>query len=339
MKTRVAIHGFGRIGRQALKAIWQQQPDSMEIAAVGLHELEDAAAAAHLLKHDSNYGRFAPPVAVRGTDLCIGDACIPLVAADRLADLPWADLGVDLVIEATGAYDQGRAAEGHLQAGARKVVVTTACDGADLTMIYGVNEDAYDPARHHLVAVDTETTNALAVVLGPLVAQFDIRGVLVSAVRAYNNQQKLIDTTDLDLRRARSAPRSIVPTTSRAARAVGQFVPALAGKVAGFAVRVPVPVVSMIELTIHLGEPATPEVLNDCLVRAAGGPLGRVLATSREPLVSSDYRGCAYSAVVDLPLTIAIGPLAKVSAWYDNEWGYSCRVADVAAVVARGAHR
>lgn len=334
MTTRVAIHGFGRIGRQVLKGIWEHHRDGLEIAAVGLRDLADAPAAAHLLKYDSNHGRFAPPVAVEEGRLAIGDVRIPLVAAPRLSELPWHDLGIDVVIEATGAYDQGRAAEGHLDAGARKVVLTTCSDGADLTLIYGVNEAEYDPARHHLVSADTETTNALAVVLQPLAAAFEVRGALISSVRAYTNSQKLLDTTDDDLRCSRAAPTSIVPTDSRAATAVGRFVPQLAGKVDGFSVRVPIKVVSMIELTLHLAEPATAEQINARLVEAAAGPLGRVLAVTREPLVSSDYIGCRYSAVVDLPLTIAIGPLAKVAAWYDNETGYSARVADVTRVVA-----
>jgi len=334
MTARVAIHGFGRIGRQVLKAMWRQHQGDLEIAAVGLYGMEDAPAAAHLLKYDSNYGLFEPPVSVVDDHLVIGDLRVPLVAADALSELPWGDLGIDIVLEATGAYADGRVSEGHLAAGARKVLITSNCDDADLTVIYGVNEDAFDAARHDIVATDTETTNAIAVVMTPIVAAFDVQGVLVSAVRAYSNEQKLLDTTDVDLRRSRAAPRSIVPTTAHWPDSIGRFLPALHGKIDGFAVRVPVSVVSMVEITMHLAEATTAAEINARLAEAAGGPLGRVLAVSDEPLVSSDYRGCPHSAVVDLPLTITNGPMAKVAAWYDNEWGYSSRVADVAKVIA-----
>jgi glyceraldehyde 3-phosphate dehydrogenase len=334
MSTRLAINGFGRTGRQALKAIWRQHRPDLEIAAIGLLALEDAPAAAHLLRHDSNYGRFAQDVAVADGGLRIGDVIIPCVTAESLEDLPWRELGVEIVLEASGAYCSAEEAAGHLRAGAKKVVITDACEDADFTLIYGVNDHLYDPRRHHVVAADTETTNALAVVLRALSGAFDVQGALVTAVHAYTNAQKLIDTTDVDLRQARSAPVSIVPTTWRAAEATKLVLPEMAGRVDGYSVRVPVPVVSIIELIVKLGEPADAAGINAALKAAAAGPLGHVLAVSDEPLVSTDYRGCRYSAVIDAPLTIGIGPLAKLSAWYDNEWGYSNRVADVAALVA-----
>jgi glyceraldehyde 3-phosphate dehydrogenase len=334
MSTRVAINGFGRTGRQALKTIWHQHRDSLSIAAIGLEDIKDVPAAAHLLRFDSNYGRFEAPVSVADCELSVGDWQIPLVAADSLAELPWDDLGIDIVIEASGAYTSGRKAAGHLEAGARKVVITSASDGADFTMIYGVNEDEYDAATHDIICVDTETTNALAVVLRALLGGHSIKNAVVSAVRAYSNTQKLIDATDSDLRRARSAPTSIVPTRSRATTAVSDFVPEMAGRISGYAVRVPVPVVSILELTLQLAEEASAEAINDVLRDAAAGPLGSVLAVSEEELVSSDFRRSTFSAVVDAPLTMTNGPLAKVSAWYDNEWGYSSRVGDVANVIA-----
>jgi len=336
MTVRVAIHGFGRTGRQAFKAILQHHRERLEVAAIGLHNPAFAAAAAHLLKYDSNYGRFAPPVGIQNGNLRVGDLEIPLVSADELAGLPWGALGIDIVIEATGVHTTDHLAAGHLEAGANKVIVTAPSDDADFTMIYGVNEADYDPARHHIVSAGSDTTNALAPVVQAMRDSFEVRNALMTAVHAFTNEQKLIDMADTDLRRARSAPTSIVPTTTRADKAIGQVFPDMAGRISGFAVRVPVPTVSILQLTTQLAAPATTESINAAFRAAAAGPLGRVLSVSDAPLVSSDFRGNPCSAVVDAPSTLTIGPLAKVSAWYDNEWGYSCRVADVAAWIARG---
>jgi len=336
MTARVAIHGFGRTGRQAFKAIWQHYRDRLEVAAIGLQNPEMAAAAAHLLKYDSNYGKFGPSVGIEGPNLRVGDTRIPLVFADELAGLPWGALGVDIVIEATGAHTADRKAAGHLEAGANKVIVTAPSDDADFTMIYGVNQGAYDPGRHHILSAGSDTTNALAPVIQALRSAFEVKNALMTAVHAYTNEQKLIDTADVDLRRARSAPTSIVPTTTRAAKAIGQVFPDMAGRISGSAVRVPVPTVSILQVTSHLGTPASADEINAAFRRAVEGPLGLVMTVSDAPLVSSDFRGNRSSAVVDAPSTITIGPLAKVAAWYDNEWGYSCRVADVAAFIANG---
>jgi len=306
----------------------------LEIAAIGLARPEDAPAAAHLLRHDSNYGRFGQSVEVADGHLRIGSATIPLVHADAPEELPWRTLGIDIVIEASGAYTTAAQARGHIEAGAAKVVITEHCDDADFTVIFGVNDDRYDRSRHHVLSADTETTNALVVVLSALAAALPVERALVTGVHAYTNVQKLIDTTDVDLRRARSAPLSIVPTSSRSATVVGQFLPEMAGRVDGYSVRVPVPVVSIIEITVKLGDTADPAKINEVLREAASGRLGKVLSVTDRPLVSTDYRGCRFSAVVDAPLTMSIGPLAKISAWYDNEWGYSNRVADVTALVA-----
>jgi glyceraldehyde 3-phosphate dehydrogenase len=332
---RVAIHGFGRTGRQAFKTIWQSYRDSLEVAAIGVHDLDDAPAAAHLLQYDSSYGRFGVPVSVSNGHLAVGGERIPLVSAPSPAALPWQSLGVDIVIEATGAYVDNRLAAGHLEAGANKVIVTAPCEGADFTLIYGVNDAGYDPDRHHVISAGSDTTNALAPLVQALRDAFEVRNAMITAVRAYTNEQKLLDSADSDLRRARSAPTSIVPTTTRAATTIGQVFPDMAGRIGGYAVRVPVATVSILELTAELAEAPSAEAINDAFRRAAAGPLGRVLAVSDAPLVSSDFRGSEYSAVVDAPLTLTIGPLAKVSAWYDNEWGYSRRVADVAALVAQ----
>jgi len=333
---RVAIHGFGRIGRQVYKALWHHHQGEFEVVAVGLADLAQARAAAHLLKYDSNYGRFAPDVRADGDHLLVGDARIPLVAAPTPSGLPWGRLGVDVVVDATGAHASGRLAAGHLEAGASKAIVAAPSEDADVTLIVGVNEDAYDPAAHHIVSTGSDTTNALAPMLRVIDERFGLVGAMMTAVRAYTNEQKLLDATDGDLRRARSAPTSIVPTTTRASKAIGQVMPHLAGRVSGFAVCVPVPSVSVLELTCHFDDEVAAGVINDAFRAAAANGLGRVLAVSDDALVSSDFRGSRYSAVVDAPSTLAIGPLAKVAAWYDNEWGYACRVAEATRIVARG---
>ena len=335
--TRVAIHGFGRIGRQVFKAIWAHHRADLEVVAIGLERNDEAGvrSAAHLLKYDSNRGVFAHPVRAGADAIFVGGQRIAVVAAPTLAQLPWRQHNVDLVIEATGVYTADRQSAGHLEAGADRVVISAPSDDADFTMIYGVNDADYDPAVHHIVSAGSDTTNALAMVIQALQGKFQIQNAMVTTTRAYTNAQKLLDAPDyVDLRRARSAPTSIVPTTTRAAAAIGGVFPELAGRVSGYAVCVPVPAVSILELVVQLAEPATTDALNAAFREAAKGPLRHVLAVSDAPLVSSDYLNSPFSATVDAPLTMTIGPLAKISAWYDNEWGYSNRVADVTAAMA-----
>jgi glyceraldehyde 3-phosphate dehydrogenase len=308
--------------------------DRLDVAAIGLAEEDDAAAAAHLLKFDSNYGRYGPSVRVEDSTLIVGDTRIPLVTAARPNDLPWGDLGIDVVIESTGVWVHGPEA-GHLDAGAGKVVVASPSDGADVVLIYGVNHAEYDPAHHHVVSAGSDTTNALGCVVATLRERFDVRNAMVTAVRAYTNAQKLLDATDADLRRARSAPSSIVPTTTRAAKAIGSVFPDMEGRLGGYAVRVPVPTVSILEIIAHLGAPVDVAAVNAAFRNAASGTLEGILGVEERPLVSSDFKGDCRSAIVDAQLTMAVGNLLKVSAWYDNEWGYSSRVADVAALVAQ----
>lgn len=333
-RKRVAIHGFGRTGRQAFKAIWNYYPDLLEVAAVGVKEPEDAPAAAHLLKFDSNYGRFGPKVLVVDHELHVGDSRLPIVVAPSPAQLPWRKLGVDIVIDATGAHVSDQLSRGHLEAGARKVVITAPSGDADFTLIYGVNDADYDPGEHDVVSTGSDTANALAVVCRALTRSFDVRGAIMTSVRAYTTTQKLLDRSDDDLRRARAAPQSIVPTGTTAAQAVVGVCPEVSGRLDGYAVRVPVPTVSILELTAHLADPASPETIVSAFREAAEGALGKVLSVSDEPLVSRDFVGDRHSAVLDAPSTLAIGPLAKLAAWYDNEWGYSSRVADAAALLA-----
>lgn len=333
--VRVAIHGFGRVGRQIFKAFWDLAPAGMEVAAIGLSRPEDAPAGAHLLKYDSNYGQWQPRVRYQDGGLEVDGRRFPLVSADQLSALPWSSLGVDLVIDASGDNLQAHRAAGHLEAGAGRVLLAAPSDDADLTIIYGVNEEAYDPARHRLISTGSDTTNALAPVVRVLEDAFGLKNAMMTAVHAYTNEQKLIDAPDTDLRRARSAPTSIVPTSTRAAQAIGQVYPELAGRLGGYAVRVPVSAVSILQVTAHLAEAQTPAAVNEAFRAAAAGPMGRVMTVSDAPLVSTDFRGCRHSAVIDLPTTIAIGPLVKVAAWYDNVTGYAARVVDTAAHVAR----
>jgi glyceraldehyde 3-phosphate dehydrogenase len=332
--TRVAIHGFGRVGRQIFKAFWDLAPAGLEVAAIGLSRPEDAPAAAHLLKYDSNYGQWKPRVRHAGGALEVDGRRYSLVTADSLAGLPWAAMGVDLVIDASGDNLLAQRAAGHLEAGARRVLLAAPSDDADLTVIYGVNEGAFDPARHRLISTGSDTTNALAPVVRVLEDAFGVENAMMTAIHAYTNEQKLIDAPDVDLRRARSAPTSIVPTTTRAATAIAQVYPEMTGRLGGYAVRVPVAAVSILQVTAHLRDPQTPAAVNEAFRAAAAGPLGRVMTVSDAPLVSTDFRGCRHSAVIDLPTTIAIGPLVKVAAWYDNVTGYAARVVDTAAHVA-----
>lgn len=330
MSRKVAIHGFGRIGRDSFKAIWGQHGEALEVVAIGLAQPGEARVLAHLLQHDSNYGRFDSEVRPGddGESLIVDGRSIPLVSAVAPSQLPWGRLGVDVVVEASGRLlEDGRAA-GHLEAGASKVVLTAPSQDADLSLIRGVNDQDYDPATHHVVSVGSDTTNALAPVLKVLAERFDVKSAMVSAVRAYTNAQKLLDAADPDLRRARAAPTSIVPTSTRAAAAIASVLPEMEGRVSGFAVRVPVSAVSILEVTVHLGEAVTAEEINEAYREAVRNGLGAVMKVSSDPLVSTDFRGDPHSAVVDAPFTMTIGPLAKVSAWYDNEWAYACRVAD-----------
>ena len=332
-RKKVAIHGFGRIGRQVLKAIEAHHADSLEVAAIGLADLATAQSVAHLLKYDSNYGPYIGNIRVEDQHLIFNESRIPLVSADSPADLPWSELGIDVAIDATGEHVRDGLAAGHLSAGAKRVLLAAPSDDADFTMIFGVNEGDYSPADHRIVSAGSDTTNALAPVARVLEDAFGLKDALMTTVHAYTNEQKLLDSPDIDLRRARSAPTSIVPTSTRADKAIGQVYPDMAGRISGYAVRVPVPAVSILQLTAHLDRPATKDTINQAFSIAADGPFGSVLDYSDEPLVSTDYRGCCYSAVIDSLATVVNGPLVKVSAWYDNEHGYACRVADVAKVL------
>jgi glyceraldehyde 3-phosphate dehydrogenase len=337
--TRIGINGFGRIGRQVFKILWDRYP-ALEIAALGVTDAGKTEVRALLLQYDSTYGRFshtvearngksAPALVVDGRRVPI----IPQLEPYRVAQ--WADFGVDVVIDATGRCKQQFNAEAHLRGGAQKVIITCPVSYADATVVYGVNHHSYVPWQHHILSASSCTTTSLAPVIKVLDDAFGLTEGFVTTIHAYTNSQSLLDTTQRDPRRARAAGSNIIPTTTRAAKALDQVLPGLGSRIEAAALRVPVPSVSMLDLILRLERSATVEQVNEALRQAARGPLQGILAVSDEPLVSTDYLGNSHSAVVDALSTSAVGQLIRVAAWYDNEWGYSCRVADLASYIAR----
>ncbi|GAB4257585.1 MAG: type I glyceraldehyde-3-phosphate dehydrogenase [Deferrisomatales bacterium] len=330
MSVRIAINGVGRIGRNAFRVALQR--DELELAAV--NDLMDAATLAHLLRYDSSLGRLPTPLELRGDRLIAGGREIPVLRSPDPAALPWADLGVDVVLECTGRHLGRERAARHLRAGAGRVVLSAPSPEADVTVVRGVNEERFDPLRHRIVSNASCTTNCLAPVLRVLHAAFGVRKGMLTTVHSYTNDQCLLDAPHRDLRRGRAAAVSMIPTTTGAAAAVGEVLPDLRGKLDGVSVRVPTPNVCLADLTVALGRGASVSAVNDALRRAAEGPLSGILGYTDEPLVSVDYLGCPLSAVVDGPKTRVVeGDLIKVLAWYDNEWAYANRLLDLAAQV------
>jgi glyceraldehyde 3-phosphate dehydrogenase len=332
MSIRVGINGFGRIGRQSLKAIIERAPD-LEVVAV--NDLVDTATNALLFKHDSTYGAY--PGTVEHTDdaLVIDGRTVKVLQLKDPAELPWRDLGVDLVIESTGHFTDAAKARAHLDAGARKVLISAPAKGEDVTVVLGVNEASYDPAAHHIISNASCTTNCLAPAAKVVHDGWTIKRGLMNTIHSYTNDQRILDVAHKDPRRARAAGQNIIPTTTGAAKALALVIPDLKGRFDGFSLRVPTPTVSVVDFTAELERPASAEELNEAFRAAAAGPLKGILGVSDEPLVSTDFRGDARSAIVDAASTMSLGgTFVKVVAWYDNEWGYSCRIADLAAYVA-----
>lgn len=338
MAVRVGINGFGRIGRQAFKAIRDYYDGELEVVAA--NDLGSLEMMAHLLKYDSNYGRFDGTVEVRDGNLVVDGKEIRFFAERDPANLPWGDLGVEIVVEATGVFRDGRKAAAHLQAGAKKVIITAPArpaESVDLTVVLGVNDDQYDPEKHHVVSNASCTTNCLAPVAKVIHDSFGIEYGLMTTIHAYTNDQRILDLPHKDFRRARAAALNIIPTTTGAAKALRLVIPDLAGKFDGFALRVPTPTVSIVDFVAVVKEPVTVGKVNDALRAAAEGPMKGILGYEEEPLVSMDYKGDPRSSIVDASLTAVMGDrMVKVVAWYDNEWGYSVRVADLAALMAKG---
>ncbi|MFD0483024.1 type I glyceraldehyde-3-phosphate dehydrogenase [Kineococcus sp. GCM10028916] len=330
--TRIAINGFGRIGRNTLRALLTRDSD-LELVAV--NDLSAPGTLAHLLRYDSSLGRFDRTVDVEGSDLVVDGRRVRVLAEREPADLPWAELGVDLVLESTGRFTAASAAQAHLRAGARKVLVGAPADGADVTLAYGVNTDAYDAQAHTIVSNASCTTNALAPLASVLDDLAGIEHGFMTTVHAYTQEQNLQDGPHRDLRRARAAGVNIVPTTTGAAKAIGLVLPNLAGKLSGDSIRVPVPVGSIVELNTTVARDVTREQVLAAYRAAADGPLNGILEFSEEPLVSSDITGRPASAVFDSALTRVDGRHVKVVAWYDNEWGFSNRVVDTLELLAR----
>ncbi len=333
MTTNIGINGFGRIGRQVLRTIREYYPDKLEVVAV--NDLFDPATNAHLFKYDTNYGQYPGTVEVKGDNLIVDGKEIRVFAERDPSKLPWGDLDAQIVMEATGVFREGPLAAAHLEGGAKKVIITAPAKKEDITIVLGVNEDRYDPQKHHIISNASCTTNGLAPVAKIVNDQFGIVKGLMTTIHAYTSGQRLLDMGHKDLRRARAAAMSIVPTTTGAARAIGVVIPELAGKLDAFAIRVPTSTVSLIDLTVEVGRETNTEELREAFKVAAEGPLKGILGYSEEPLVSVDYKGDPRSSIVDAQFTqVILGDMAKVVSWYDNEWGYSVRLADLANYIA-----
>jgi glyceraldehyde 3-phosphate dehydrogenase len=331
--TRIGINGFGRIGRQTLKAMLERHPDALEVVAI--NDLAPTATNAHLFKYDSTYGRFEGEVSAGEGQITVDGHEIKAYSEKDPAALPWKELGVDLVIESTGIFTDATKAKAHLDAGARKVIISAPAKNEDVTVVLGVNEGAYDPEQHAIVSNASCTTNGLALPAKVVWDCFGIERGLMTTVHSYTNDQNVLDVYHKDLRRARSAGQNIIPTTTGAAKALALVIPELKGKFDGFSLRVPTPTVSIIDFVAVTSQPVTTESVNQALREAADGPMKGLLGYTEEPLVSMDFKGDERSSIIDGASTMVTGDnLVKVVAWYDNEWGYSCRVADLAKYMA-----
>ncbi|MBC5808486.1 MAG: type I glyceraldehyde-3-phosphate dehydrogenase [Candidatus Eremiobacter antarcticus] len=331
MSTRVAINGFGRIGRQALRAINERH---MHLDVVALNDLMDTKTAAHLFKHDSTYGNYPGSVSAGDGVLTIDGKTIKLLAERSPANLPWKELEIDLVLESTGLFTDATKAKAHLDAGAGRVIISAPAKNEDVTIVLGVNEDTYDPAKHKIISNASCTTNCLAPVVKVLVDELGVLKGTMTTVHSYTNDQRTLDLPHEDLRRARAAGLNIIPTTTGAAKALHLVVPEVKGKMDGISLRVPTPTVSIVDVVAETQKPTTKEALNDLFRRYARDRMKDILGVSDEPLVSMDYKGDSRSSVVDaLSTTVVADNLVKVLSWYDNEWGYACRLADLAAFV------
>ena len=333
MTTRIGINGFGRTGRLTFRAVNQYHNGKLEVAAI--NDLTDAKTNAHLLKWDSTYGPYPGRVEASGDSIIVEGAETKVLSEREPGNIPWRDYGVDIVIESTGRFTDATEAAAHLQGGAKKVLISAPARNEDITIVLGVNEDRYLPAKHNVISNASCTTNCIAPVVKVLHHSFGINKGLMTTVHAYTGEQRILDTFHRDLRRARTAGINIIPTTTGAAQAVTRVIPELEGKLHGLAFRVPVPTVSVVDFVADLDKEVTIEQVNQALQVAAEGPLSGILEYCQEELVSMDFRGNPASSIIDALSTMVIGGnMVKVLAWYDNEWGYSCRLADLAAYVA-----
>ena len=334
MATRVGINGFGRIGRLTLKAINERCSGELEVVVI--NDLADAKTNAHLFKYDSNYGIYPGKVEAKGDSIMIDGKEIKVLAERDPAKIPWRDYGVDIVIESTGLFTQASKAQAHFQGGAKKVLISAPARDEDITIVLGVNEEQYQPEKHHIISNASCTTNCMAPVVKVLHQSFGIVHGLMTTVHAYTNDQMILDVFHSDLRRARAAAINIIPTTTGAARAVTIVIPELQGKLHGLALRVPISTVSIVDFVADLAKKTTIEEVNKAFNDAAEGKMRGIIEYCTEPLVSIDFKGNPTSAIFDALSTIVVDDtMVKVLAWYDNEWGYSCRLADLTAYIAR----
>lgn len=350
MSVRVGINGFGRIGRQVLKAIRDSYSGELEVVA--FNDIGDLKTMAHLLKYDSNYGRFDGTVEVSGEDLSIDGKPVKVFKESDPAAIPWGDMGIEIVVESTGLFTikedgvnkKGKVVKGavnHIsKGGAKKVIISAPAEGEDITIVMGVNDQKYDPAKHHVISNASCTTNGLAPAVKVVHDNFGLKRGFMTTIHAYTNDQKILDLPHSDLRRARAAAMSIIPTSTGAAKALKLVIPEMAGRLDGYALRVPTSTVSVIDLTVELEKACTTDELRNAFREAASkAPLKGIMAAVEEPLVSIDYKGDPHSSSIDLPFTMVLGKeantTAKIVAWYDNEWGYSVRTADLAAMLAK----
>jgi glyceraldehyde 3-phosphate dehydrogenase len=332
MSIRVGVNGFGRIGR----VFFRTALGARDIEVVGVNDLADAKTLAHLLKHDSVHGALPAEVTAKGEAIFVDGREVRVCAIKDPAQLPWKELGVDVVVESTGLFSDTASASKHVQAGAKKVIISAPAKNPDATIVLGVNEKTYDPAKHRIVSNASCTTNCLATTVKVLDDKFGITRGFASTVHSYTNDQNLHDFPHKDLRRARAGAVSMIPTTTGAATAVGLVLPHLKGKLDGIAIRVPTINVSVVDLTAELAKPASIEQINDAFREAAAGPLKGILDATDEELVSSDFNGNPHSSIVDLPSTAIVqGNMVKVLAWYDNEFGYSSRLRDLIRYIGK----
>jgi glyceraldehyde 3-phosphate dehydrogenase len=333
MSVRIGINGFGRIGRQVYKAIHDLHPDKLDVVAV--NDLTDAKTNAHLLKYDSTYGAFPGDISATADEIRVNGSTIKVVAQRDPAAIPWKDLGVEIVIESTGIFTDGEKARAHISGGgARKVIISAPAKNEDLTVVIGVNEDKYDPKQHHVISNASCTTNCIAPVVKVMHDSFGVDKGFMTTIHAYTNDQVILDTVHKDLRRARSAGLNIIPTTTGAAKAVTLVMPEMKGRLDGMAFRVPTPTVSVCDFVASVDKAVTADDVNAAFRDAASEQLRGILGYCDEPLVSSDFKGDTRSSIFDSLSTMVIGGnLVKAVAWYDNEWGYACRVSDLCAMM------
>ncbi len=334
MAAKVGINGFGRIGRQVFKAIRDYHSDVLEVAAV--NDLTDPKTNAHLLKYDSNYGVFPGQIEARDDAIVVDGKATKVLAESDPAKIPWRDLGIEIVVEGTGRFTDGQKAAAHLQGGAKKVIITAPAKNEDWTVVLGVNDDAYDPKKHNVISNASCTTNCIAPAAKVLHDNFGVEKGFMTTIHAYTNDQRILDTVHSDLRRARAAALNIIPTTTGAARAVTLVIPELKGRLDGMAFRVPTSTVSVVDFVAILERGTTKEKANEAFRDAASQSMRGILGYTDEPLVSIDFKGDPRSSIVDGLATMMIGDnMIKVLAWYDNEWGYACRTADLCAFLLK----